>query len=352
MGQIRVAWWNLENLFDTDDDPISADLEFTAAKGWTKQAFEAKKANLAAALDELHGGQGPELLGVAEVEGDDVFEQLLAQTANEHLVVVKDPEGTSDLRGIDVSLAYDERKLEVVERQSHVVHLRYATRDIFEVVLELTETGEQLVVIASHWPSRRLGKWRSEPSRIAVAENIAFLVRDHVRVDAKTYEQLRAQDKLAPVVQKWETKLLLFGDFNDEPGDRSVVEHLQASSEVDRVAGSTNDITAFKSQTASYRGGDTFLYNGSWKFLAPEDTGTFFMSATREEAFANRYQVLDQIICSRGLLAASGLRLDVDSVAIHTTETVATKSGRPRGFDRETRKGTSDHLPVTAVLRY
>jgi len=76
------------------------------------------------------------------------------------------------------------------------------------------------------------------------------------------------------------------------------------------------------------------------------------MSATREEAFANRYQVLDQIICSRGLLAASGLRLDVDSVAIHTTDTVATKSGRPRGFDRETRKGTSDHLPVTAVLRY
>ena len=73
MGSIRVAWWNLQNLFDTDDDPISADLEFTVAEGWTPAAFAAKKANLAAALNELHDGQGPELLGVAEVEGDAVF---------------------------------------------------------------------------------------------------------------------------------------------------------------------------------------------------------------------------------------------------------------------------------------
>jgi hypothetical protein len=81
-------------------------------------------------LDELHGGLGPELLGVCEVEGDDVLEQLQ---------VVKDPIGTSDLRGIDVSLAFDDRKLAVVEARSHVVHLRYQTRDIFEVVFELVE---------------------------------------------------------------------------------------------------------------------------------------------------------------------------------------------------------------------
>jgi hypothetical protein len=53
MGSIRVAWWNLQNLFDTDDNPISSDLEFTVEKGWTAQAFAAKKANLAAVLREL-----------------------------------------------------------------------------------------------------------------------------------------------------------------------------------------------------------------------------------------------------------------------------------------------------------
>jgi Endonuclease/Exonuclease/phosphatase family len=141
VGSIRVAWWNLENLFDTVDDPISRDFDFTPSEGWTPQAYKAKKQNLAAALNELHGGLGPELLGVAEVEGDTVFEELIAETGNTHLKVVKDPSGTSDLRGIDVSLAYDDRKLSVVDKHSHVVHLRYQTRDIFEVVFKVKDTN-------------------------------------------------------------------------------------------------------------------------------------------------------------------------------------------------------------------
>jgi endonuclease/exonuclease/phosphatase family metal-dependent hydrolase len=352
MGSIRVAWWNLQNLFDTVDDPISADLEFTAAEGWTPDVYAAKVANLAAAIAELHGGDGPELLGVCEVEGDDVLAELLAATGNAHLQVVRDESGTSDMRGIDVSLAYDDRKLNPLERRSHVVHLRYATRDIFEVVFELVETGERLVVVASHWPSRSRGRWRSEPLRIAVAENVAFIVRDHVRFDAEHYLQLKAAGDLVAVRERWETKVLIMGDFNDEPGDRSLVEHLQASSELDRVTGPTNAITRFRAEAADYRSDDTFLYNASWKFLGPENTGTFFIDSTEEEAFANRYQVLDQMIASRGLLGAAGLRLDVGSVRIHSTPTVATPSGRPRGFDRRTMKGTSDHLPVTAVLTY
>ena len=77
MGSIRLGWWNLQNLFDTDDDPISADLEFTVAKGWTPEVYAAKLANLAVAINELHDGQGPELFGVCEVEGDASFRALL-----------------------------------------------------------------------------------------------------------------------------------------------------------------------------------------------------------------------------------------------------------------------------------
>jgi hypothetical protein len=90
---LRVAWWNLENLFDTVDDPISRDFDFTPAEGWTEAAYAAKRANLAAALDELHSGQGPELLGVAEIEGDEVFGELLDEMGNPHLRVVDDPAG-------------------------------------------------------------------------------------------------------------------------------------------------------------------------------------------------------------------------------------------------------------------
>jgi endonuclease/exonuclease/phosphatase family metal-dependent hydrolase len=346
---LRVAWWNLENLFDTVDDPISRDFEFTPAEGWTEEAYAAKRANLAAVLDEL----GPELLGVAEVEGDQVFADLLAETANPHLKVVEDPGGTSDLRGIDVSLAYDERRLSVVDARSHVVHLRYRTRDIFEVVFELTDTGERLVVMASHWPSRRIGRRESEALRIAVAENLSYLVREHLLVDSITYEELRAAGDLAPVRERWETPVLLIGDFNDEPSDSSVVDHLQASSELDRVTGPTNDIDGFRAQTADYRETDAFLYNPCWRFLAPENVGTFFISSTPVgEAFANRYQVLDQVVVSRGLLREDGLRLDVDSVEIFSAPSVATASGRPRPFDRRTLNGTSDHLPLLATLRY
>jgi Endonuclease/Exonuclease/phosphatase family len=353
VGSIRVAWWNLENLFDTVDDPISRDFDFTPSEGWTATAYKAKKQNLAAALNELHGGLGAELLGVAEVEGDTVFEELIAETGNTHLKVVKDPSGTSDLRGIDVSLAYDDRKLSVVDKHSHVVHLRYQTRDIFEVVFKVKDTNEEFVVIASHWPSRRHGRLESEPLRIAVAENIAFLVRDHVRLDSVTYEQLRAQNKLGPVKDKWETPVLLFGDFNDEPFDLAVVDHLQASSELDRVVGPTNEIKKFEKETADYRGGDTFLYNASWRFLEPENLGTFYITSTPAgEVFPNRYQVLDQIICTRRLLKPTGLRLDLTSIDIHRTLTVATPSDRPRPFDRNTLKGTSDHLPVVATLDY
>jgi endonuclease/exonuclease/phosphatase family metal-dependent hydrolase len=353
MGSIRLAWWNLQNLFDTDDDPISADLEFTVAKGWTSEVYAAKLANLGAAIRELHDEQGPELLGVCEIEGDAVFRELLGEVGNSHLKVVADPSGTSDLRGIDTSLAYDDRKLRPLEQRSHVVHLRYATRDIFEVVFEVVESGERFVAIATHWPSRTRGRWRSEPARIALAENVAFIVRDHVRFDAERYLELKAGGDLAAVQARWETKVLIMGDLNDEPGDRSLVEHLQSSSELDRVTGPTNEIKGFAAEAIGYRGDDCFLYNACWRFLAPENTGTYFIESTRDDVFANRYQVLDHIIASRGLLDPSGLHLDVDSVAIHDTKTVATQPARrPRGFDRKTRKGTSDHLPVTAILSY
>jgi Endonuclease/Exonuclease/phosphatase family len=153
------------------------------------------------------------------------------------------PSGTHHLRGIDVSPAYDDRKLTVVEAHSHVVHLRYATRDIFEVVFETTDTHHRLVVIASHWPSRRLGRLASEASRTAVAENIAYLVCDHLRFTAQDHLNRIAADDIQAVQDKFDTLLLIVGDFNDEPGDASVDEHLLASSELGRVVGSTDPST-------------------------------------------------------------------------------------------------------------
>lgn len=163
MGTIAAAWGNLENLFDTDDDPISQDFEFTKANGWTDEVYAAKRANLAAVLNQLHDGNGPELLGVAEVEGDDVFAHLLTDTGNPHLKVATDPSPPTDLRGIDVAIAYDDRKLRIIDQASFIVHLRYPTRDIFQVIFEVTETHDRLVVIASHWPSAAKARSTANP---------------------------------------------------------------------------------------------------------------------------------------------------------------------------------------------
>jgi hypothetical protein len=101
-----------------------------------------------------------------------------------------------------------------------------------------------------------------------------------------------------------------------------------------RGRGPTNEIKSFENETADYRGGDTFLYNASWRFLEPENLGTFYITSTPAgEVFPNRYQVLDQIICTRGLLKQTGLRLNLATVDIHRTLTVATPSDRPRPFN-------------------
>lgn len=353
LGKINFAWWNLQNFFDTIDDPISEDFEYTPENGWTQEAFEAKKTNLAKALKALHSGAGAELIAVAEIEKDSLLEELLAETDNPNLKVVEDPSGTSDLRGIDVAMAYDERKLEVKSKKSHLVHLRYRTRDIFEVVFKVIETGESLTVIASHWPSRSLGRYRSEPIRCAVAEHIAYLVEDHVKVTPELYEQLREENNLQPVIDKWESKVMVVGDFNDEPSDRSVVDHLKASNDIDRVTGKTNDIDSFKAQTGQYRKQDVFLFNPCWKFLGQTKVGTYFIDRLPKtsEKVTNRYQVLDQIVVSRGLLSGNGLSLDPNEVKIFNDEMLKTAGlERPRPFEHM--KGFSDHFPLKAVLTY
>jgi hypothetical protein len=353
MGKINLTWWNLQNFFDTDDDPISKDFEFTKENGWTEEVFEVKKANLARALNATHQGEGPELLAVAEIEKDELLAALIESMGKPHLKVVKDKTGTSDLRGIDVAVAYDERKLTLLKCRSHLVHLRYRTRDIFEIEFKVKDTGEKFVLIAAHWPSRYRGKYRTEPLRIAVAEHIAYMVESHVKVEPDKYEKLRSQNQLQEILDRWESKVIVVGDLNDEPGDRSVVEHLKASNDLDRVVGETNDIDGFEKETADYRARDVFLFNTTWKFFPLQKVGTYFLSSLKNsEKLVNRYQILDQLVVSRGLLANNGLSLDREKVDIFHDPLVATGSGRPRGFNRNTKKGTSDHLPLTAILTY
>ena len=353
MGLINFTWWNLQNFFDTDDDPISKDFDYTPENGWTEEVFKKKKENLATALMKTHSNQGPDLLAVAEIEKDSLLQELIETMGKKNMEVVTDPSGTQDLRGIDVAIAYNSEKLEICRDSivSHLVHLRYRTRDILEVVFKIKETGEKFVIFATHWPSRLKGQYDSEPLRIAVAEHISYLVESHVKFQPEEYEKLRSLNKLDQIIEKWETKVMVVGDFNDEPFDRSIIEHLHASSEIERVSGKTNDIDGFY-KTHKYREQDIFLYNPMWKFVSQENTCTYFLDRLRNgKKLSNRYQILDQMIFSRGFLNQTGIHLDPKSVQIFS-DSIATKTKRPKKFDKKAMNGYSDHLPITAVLKY
>jgi hypothetical protein len=352
MPSFNLTWWNLQNFFDTDDDPIAMDFDYTPANGWTEERFAQKKANLAAALAATHDGAGPQLLVVAEIEKDALLGELVAAAGLSKLKVAIDPGGTQDLRGIDVAVAYDDTLFEVVSQASHVVHLRYRTRDIFELVLRLRATGEEFALIASHWPSRSRGRFETEPLRIALAENVAQLVESHLKFAARDYEALRAADDLAAVQTRWERKVMVVGDFNDEPFDRSLVEHLKASRDFDFVTGERNDIDRFATETGKYRATEVFLFNAVAHLVGNPAVGSYYFSGNSDGATTNPWQLLDQLVVSRGLAQGPGLKLVRDSAGYFDDALVATRSGRPRPYTRKTGKGTSDHLPLLARFSY
>ena len=100
---IRTAFWNVQNLFDTTASEIAADLEFTPDKGWTDAVLGRKLDALASVVNAMFGGQGPELLGLCEVENEAVVKRL-AKLLKPDLTIahVESP----DIRGIDTSLLY------------------------------------------------------------------------------------------------------------------------------------------------------------------------------------------------------------------------------------------------------
>ena len=143
--EINVAFWNLGNLFDTLDDPISDDFDFTPAGGWTTETQQTKVTNLASVIDYMFNGAGPDLLGVCEVENEATLQQLVdSVTVRNDLEILQFQDGP-DIRGIDCALVYSNQKFEPITLggseptapASHIVHNRYPTRDIFEVALRV-----------------------------------------------------------------------------------------------------------------------------------------------------------------------------------------------------------------------
>lgn len=207
-----MAFYNLENLFDTQDDPHTLDDDFTpdSSRRWTDKRLGKKLDKLGRVIPQIgkeQAGYPPVLLGLAEVENRDVLEMLLGRSEMRQLDYRIVHFDSPDERGIDNALIYRAAYFEVIESQAIAVPLKDDdgspdhTRDILHVHGLLA--GQPIHVLVNHWPSRRKGVEETEPKRLEVATRVRQLV-DSIKLDNP------------------DAAIVIMGDFNDGPSSNSI----------------------------------------------------------------------------------------------------------------------------------
>lgn len=347
MENIKVAFWNLQNLFDITASPIAADLEYTPDHGWDGEALEKKIENLSDVINGLHKGNGPDLLGICEIENKNVGEMLLGKLQrNDYKIAHVD---TQDIRGIDVSLIYSGEIFELKDSVGHLVHLRYPTRDIFQVTLKVLRNGAELTVIVNHWPSRWRGLYETEPYRITVANFCGQIVDSILKYSRDKYLKMEdTPDTLDRLNTRWNRNILIMGDFNDEPFNRSIMDELKASSGTDKLEEPIKKSNGRNTPTPEkYIKNQAYLFNCMWPLLGQSDTGTHYYNKS-----TNTMPLLDQFIVSRGLYyGEQKLLFDQETMSIFTRIMSSGKKKRPKPFDKKSKTGYSDHFPIQAEIQ-
>lgn len=310
-----VGFYNLENLFDCEDDPTNpGDDDFLPAGPyrWTQGQYDRKLNNLARVLARLGKGitpYGAAFIGVAEVENRRVLEDLVAREEIKGLSLkVIHAEGP-DRRGIDVAALYNPNIFTLESYQYHTLKWEeqpdFVTRDQLHAQGRIG--GERVHFIVMHWPSR-YGGGASEPSRLAAARLTRRIVDSILAVEP-------------------EARIIAMGDLNDDPTNRSVVEVLGS-----KVRKSEVPPEGFYNPGASLlsKGIGTLVYLNSWNFF-------------------------DQMLVSHGLLREeSGLRFW--KMEVFNPDFLITKEGKRKGYPHRTfednsfTNGYSDHFPVVSYL--
>lgn len=309
-----VAFYNLENLFDTINTNGSYDLEFTpaGARKWDTEKYRAKISNLASAIAAMTCADtpsGPAVIGIAEVENRDVVADLVnsPEIARRNLGIVH--HDSPDQRGIDVALLFNPELFTPLDVSTHTLSINsepeFRTRDQL-CVTGLLGDADTVSIIVNHWPSRLGGKNESEPRRIAAA-NLCRHIADSL--------WRRHPDR----------GIIIMGDLNDDPHDTSCAVTLGAGKRAENVR----------------RHG---FYNPWWKIL---DAGRGTL------AYRGNWNLFDQIIVSGTLLPAHNSKLQLKRARINNFDFLRDDDGRtPRRTYRSGRwlNGYSDHFPTEIYL--
>ncbi|MES2617217.1 MAG: endonuclease/exonuclease/phosphatase family protein [Bacteroidota bacterium] len=312
-NHFSIAFYNIDNLYDAVDDTDHNDNEFTPAGkyAWTQARYKAKLENMAKVVTQLADGHSPDILGVCELENRKALEALLEEKGLKGKYGIAHFD-SPDERGVDVALAYDKHKFKLLHSEKISVllskDLKDKTRDQLCATLLLNASKDTFYVYVCHFPSRKEGKKESEQNRVDAAKACSTYVSQHFDLKKE--------------------KVIIMGDFNDEPWDKSIKSILGAKNiEKNDTAVLQNLMWGFKAQG-----------RGSYKFKGSMNT-------------------LDQIIVSKALNDSTGMDYISESIDIFDADWL-TQKGKYAGYPLRTFGGTkwlngySDHYPIYMYLKW
>ncbi len=313
-----IAFYNLENLYDTVDNTLTNDEEFLPKgdRNYGSEIYYNKLNKLATVISQIGtelNPDGPAILGVAEVENDTVLRDLISRpllAKRNYRIVHYD---SKDIRGVDVGLLYNPKYFTVEASDKLFVQLpggskdAYFTRDILWVKGKLD--GETVHIYVNHWPSRSGGEVRSAPARNAAAA----VCRHHMDSIARLEPQ---------------AKVVVMGDLNDDPINESVAGIINAR-------GKEKDVKP---------GG---MFN-PWTEMYKKGIGTL--------AYQDAWGLFDQILISHAWLNKGQTGFFYYQPHIFNKEYLVENQGRYKGYPMRTwdgntyRGGYSDHFPTYLLL--
>lgn len=314
---VTIAFYNLENLFDTINTPDVYDTEYSpeGKKQWTKKKYYSKLENLSEVISKIgfdSTNQPPAIIGVAEVENRQVLEDLVKTTKLKKYDYQIVHYNSPDRRGIDVALLYRPECFEFISSASKRLKIEgrpdFKSRD--QLFVNGLLDGEQIYFIVNHWPSRRGGEEKSRYLRNAAADLSRMIIDSVFNVNAKA-------------------KIILMGDLNDDPVNESVKIHLKANGDNNLKKGQLfNTMKVFYDE----KGIGSLEYRGFWNMF-------------------------DQIIISKPLLAKNKSSYKYYKSGIYNKDFLKQKNGRYKGYPLRTfggaeyLNGYSDHFPTYIYLR-
>lgn len=305
-SQAIVGFYNLENLFDTVDDPKTIDEEFlpNGANNWTDERYAIKLGN----MSKVIAGFSPDILGVGEIENRNVLEDLVLHpniASKRYQIIHFD---MTDARGVDVAMLYRAsvfkpfsiKKLAIKNPEDS----EFKTRDILWV--KGLCMGDTLHVAVNHWPSRRGGK---EDMRLVAAEVLRKAVDSVLAINPKA-------------------NIVMLGDFNDDPNNRSIKKILLANDDAQKKNTLINT-----AEPTFKKGYGSLAFNGAWNLF-------------------------DQVIISAALNDQSGIDYIPETFTVFAQRWMFVETGKYKGTPKRTYsggvfnpEGYSDHFPVFIILK-